>query len=319
MFGFGLISKLHIRNRTWHLHCQICWSEFSLSNEITRIHLRISHEGFLYLISDWILHKIFYFQHPIFHIPNGVNMAAKWHVLSFTWIHTGDLQVLVELEFRHIFETFSQMGLHGCGVLSLRKDLQKLVVRQEVEPRKGISFSFQVLAQPFLDLVQKFVAFAQIFQFPRLRAKLNYLEETKIQEKGLFKQRIRQKTEFFKLRSYKISSLQKFIMNLKNDGSFQALEVVCHKVETNSNINPRCLSKQTQKRKESWEFPFLNDIHLFTCGFSLASFMSRLHILSIVWYLFPSTGNCRFISSLEKIGSRYSHERWQFSHSSSTS
>lgn len=50
-----------------------------------------------------------------------------------------------------------------------------------------------------------------------------------------------------------------------------------------------------------------------------ALLMTLLHVCSICWYLFPSSGSCSLISSELKMGSKYIQEHWHISHSSSTS
>ena len=52
------------------------------------------------------------------------------------------------------FETLLEMGLDGRDFPGLRQDRQKLVRRQEVEPREGLPFLLQVVAQTLLHRVQ---------------------------------------------------------------------------------------------------------------------------------------------------------------------
>lgn len=64
---------------------------------------------------------------------------------------------------------------------------------------------------------------------------------------------------------------------------------------------------------------WLSSLTMLTLLLSWAAFMIFLQVRSMVRYLFPSTGSWRLISSELKIGSIYSHDRWQMSHSSNTS
>ncbi len=64
---------------------------------------------------------------------------------------------------------------------------------------------------------------------------------------------------------------------------------------------------------------WLSSLTMLTLLLSWAAFMIFLQVRSMVRYLFPSTGSWRLISSELKIGSMYSHDRWQMSHSSNTS
>ena len=59
----------------------------------------------------------------------------------------------------NVLEAFLEVRLYSCRVLCLRKDLQQLVVREEVEPWERCSLCLEVLAESLLDLVQEFVAF----------------------------------------------------------------------------------------------------------------------------------------------------------------
>lgn len=63
-----------------------------------------------------------------------------------------------------VLKALPEMRLHSRGVLSLREDLKKLVVREEVESGEGHPLGFQVIAQSFLDLLQQFVTFSEVLQ-----------------------------------------------------------------------------------------------------------------------------------------------------------
>jgi hypothetical protein len=49
------------------------------------------------------------------------------------------------------------MGLHSLGVSCLRKNLKKLIVRQEEETWEGTSLSFKIVFKALLDFVKLFV------------------------------------------------------------------------------------------------------------------------------------------------------------------
>ena len=64
----------------------------------------------------------------------------------------------------NVFKAFSEVRLDSSWVFGLRQNLQKLIVREEVEPREGGSFRLQILAESLLDLVQQFVALSEVLQ-----------------------------------------------------------------------------------------------------------------------------------------------------------
>jgi len=43
-----------------------------------------------------------------------------------------------------IFEAFPEVWLHGSRVLRLRQDLEKFIIRQEVETWEGVAFRLQI-------------------------------------------------------------------------------------------------------------------------------------------------------------------------------
>ena len=69
-------------------------------------YLFVVHKGLLDLISDGVLHEILDLQHPVFHIPLGVDVSAEGHILPLPTVHARDLQVTLELKFGNILETF---------------------------------------------------------------------------------------------------------------------------------------------------------------------------------------------------------------------
>jgi hypothetical protein len=52
------------------------------------------------------------------------------------------------------FKDLPEVRLGARGVLGLAQNLQQLVIGQEVEAREGQALAFQVLVQPFLNLLQ---------------------------------------------------------------------------------------------------------------------------------------------------------------------
>ena len=62
----------------------------------------------------------------------------------------------------NVLKALPEMWLHRCGILSLRQNLQQLIVRQEVESWEGVSLGLQVLAEALLHLLQEFVALTQV-------------------------------------------------------------------------------------------------------------------------------------------------------------
>lgn len=51
-------------------------------------------------------------------------------------------------------ETFPEMGLNGCWVFSLRENLKKLIIGQEVESRECVSLGLQIFTESLLYLLQ---------------------------------------------------------------------------------------------------------------------------------------------------------------------
>ena len=53
-----------------------------------------------------------------------------------------------------VLKTLPQMRLHSSRVFGLREDLQQLIVRKEVEARKGRPLGLQILTESLLNLLQ---------------------------------------------------------------------------------------------------------------------------------------------------------------------
>ena len=79
----------------------------------------------------------------------------------------------------NVLKALPEMRLHRGGILSLRQNLQQLIVRQEVESWEGVSLGLQVLAEAFLHLLQEFVALTQVVQQPVVGAQRDHLHNSR--------------------------------------------------------------------------------------------------------------------------------------------
>lgn len=61
--------------------------------------------------------------------------------------------LMVELDGVDVLEYLLEMRLDCCGLFGLGKDFEEIVVREEVESSKTLSFLLKVVVQFFLDLL----------------------------------------------------------------------------------------------------------------------------------------------------------------------
>jgi len=127
-------------------------------------------------ISYWLLHHTLHFIHPIFNILFvGIDLFHKVNLFLFSWKHGNDCLFVVELNCVDIFKHFLQVRLHCRRFFSLRKNLEKIVVRKEVKSGKFLSFLLQILVQWFLNVLQLLISVSELIKKSLCAAHLHYV------------------------------------------------------------------------------------------------------------------------------------------------
>ena len=54
--------------------------------------------------------------------------------------------------------------MDSSGILGLREDLQKLIIREKEESGEGHAFCFKVVTKSLLDLVKQLVALSEVLK-----------------------------------------------------------------------------------------------------------------------------------------------------------
>ena len=85
--------------------------------------------------------------------------STEFNLLSFTWYHTVNIWCAAsrvnKQETTYVIKTFVYMFLYLLYVSCISQNLQELIIWQEVESRKVLSFLFQVGIQIFLDFIKQ--------------------------------------------------------------------------------------------------------------------------------------------------------------------
>ena len=93
-----------------------------------------------------VLHLVFDEAHPLLHVfVVGVDYVHKGNALLFRGEHGVDPLPVVEFNLIYVLKHLFQVGLHGCGLLSLREDFEQVVVGQEVESRELLPLLLQLV------------------------------------------------------------------------------------------------------------------------------------------------------------------------------
>ena len=73
-----------------------------------------------------------------------------------------DSVVILEFEVRHTFKHFLQVRAHLPNILGLRKNLEEIVIRQEVETAEESAFLFKVIFETLLYELKILVAILEV-------------------------------------------------------------------------------------------------------------------------------------------------------------
>ena len=95
----------------------------------------------------------------------SVDRARELDILVLWGPHSNDLfgaLLLGELNFLHGIETFHQVRLHSVHISRLRKDLDQIVIGEEVKAREGASLCSKVVLKALLDFFQLFVGLYEL-------------------------------------------------------------------------------------------------------------------------------------------------------------
>lgn len=105
--------------------------------------------------SNWSFHLVLQLVHPVLNIlVFRINRVIQIDFLVLGRSHGNYMLFIIELDFVNVLEHLLQVGLHRKRLLGLRQYFKQLVVAQEEKSSKFTSFTFQIIIQWFLNLVQ---------------------------------------------------------------------------------------------------------------------------------------------------------------------
>jgi hypothetical protein len=99
---------------------------------------------------------------PDFHTVLCLHHRLEHYTLLLGTEHTfdqvcfGKTLAVHHVELHQGLETLAEVLLHHLQTAGFGKDLQQLVIGEEVKPREDLALAFQVLLQFLFDLLQRF-------------------------------------------------------------------------------------------------------------------------------------------------------------------